>query len=98
MQAVMLCEYSVVGERVCGEGGSMQERIAVDPNMHCGKPCVAGTRIPVLNVLALVHAGVSFADIIQDYYPDLEVADIQACLRYAMDVIAAEDIHITAPA
>jgi uncharacterized protein (DUF433 family) len=41
---------------------------------------------------------VSFADIIRDEYPDLQVADIQACRRYAMDVIAAEDIHITAPA
>jgi uncharacterized protein (DUF433 family) len=51
----------------------------------------------VFHVLELVHAGVSFADIIRAYYLDLEVADIQACLRYAMDVMAAEDIHITAP-
>jgi uncharacterized protein (DUF433 family) len=65
----------------------MQERIAVDPNIHFGKPCVAGTRIPVLHVLELVHAGVSFADIIQDYYPDLQVADIQACLRRLAKII-----------
>jgi uncharacterized protein (DUF433 family) len=76
----------------------MQERITVDPNIHFGKPCVAGTRIPVLHVLELVHAGVSFEDISRDYYPALQVADIQACLRYAMAVIAAEDIHITTPA
>jgi len=73
----------------------MKERIAVDPNVHFGKPCVAGTRIPVLRVLELVFAGLSFDTIIQDYYPDLQVDDIRACIRYAMDVIAAEDIHIT---
>lgn len=73
----------------------MQERITVDPNIHFGKPCVAGTRIPVLQVLALIFEGLSFEDIRRDYYPDLQVADIQACIRYAMDVIAAEDLHIT---
>ena len=76
----------------------MRERIAVDPNIHFGKPCVAGTRIPVLSVLELVFAGLSFDDIIRDYYPDLQVDDIRACIRYAMDIIAAEDIHITAHA
>jgi uncharacterized protein (DUF433 family) len=76
----------------------VKERIAVDPNIHFGKPCVAGTRIPVLNVLELVWQGLSFDDILRDYYPDLQVDDIRACIRYAMDVIAAEDIHISEPA
>jgi len=52
----------------------------------------------VLSVLELVFEGLSFDTIIQDYYPDLQVDDIRACIRYAMDVIAAEDIHITAHA
>lgn len=73
----------------------MKERIAVDPTIHFGKPCVVGTRIPVLNILELVRDGISFDKIIQDYYPDLQIADIQACIRYAMEVIAAEDIHVT---
>ena len=73
----------------------MQEKITVDANVHFGKPCVAGTRIPVLNVLELVREGFSFDDIIRDFYPDLEIHDIQACIRYAMDVIAAEEIHIS---
>jgi uncharacterized protein (DUF433 family) len=73
----------------------MKERIAVDPNIHFGKPCMAGTRIPVLNVLELVWEGLSFDDIVRDYYPDLQVEDIRACIRYAMDIIVAEDIHIT---
>jgi uncharacterized protein (DUF433 family) len=76
----------------------MKERIAVDPSIHFGKPCVAGTRVPVLNVLELVGEGLSFQAIIQDYYPDLQAEDIRACIRYAMDVVAAEDIHITTQA
>jgi len=74
----------------------MQERIVVNPNIHFGKPCVAGTRIPVQGVLELVREGLSFTEIIQDYYPDLEIEDIRACIQYALDVVAAEDIHIAA--
>jgi uncharacterized protein (DUF433 family) len=76
----------------------MKDRITVNPNIHFGKPCVAGTRIPVQSVLELVREGLSFAEIIQDYYPNLEIQDIQACLQYAIDVVAAEDIHIAAAA
>jgi uncharacterized protein (DUF433 family) len=74
----------------------MTERIAVDPKVHFGKPCVAGTRITVQSVLELLDEGLTFHEIIQDYYPDLTVEDIRACLQYAMAVIAAEDIHLQA--
>lgn len=73
----------------------MKERITVNPNIHFGKPCIAGTRIPVVNVLELVSEGIPFNTIIQDYYPDIEIDDIRACVQYAMSVVAAEDIHIT---
>jgi uncharacterized protein (DUF433 family) len=58
---------------------------------------VAGTRIPVQNVLELVREGLSFTDIIRDYYPDLQPEDIRACIQYAIDVVAVADIH-AAPA
>jgi uncharacterized protein (DUF433 family) len=74
----------------------MIERIVVDPNVHFGKPCVAGTRITVQNVLELVKEGLPFAEITTDYYSDLEIEDIQTCIQYAIDVVMAEDIHITA--
>lgn len=77
----------------------MKERIVINPNIHFGKPCVAGTRIPVQNVLELIREGISFETIIREYYPDLESEDVRACMQYAMDVVAAEDIHIAvAPA
>tara|TARA_B100000315_G_scaffold90669_1_gene83331 strand:- start:606 stop:836 length:231 start_codon:yes stop_codon:yes gene_type:complete len=72
----------------------MKDRIAVSQNIHFGKPCVAGTRIPVLSVLELIREGLSFGEIIQDYYPDLKNEDIRACIQYAIDVLGAEDIHI----
>ena len=45
-------------------------------------------------MLELVRDGVSFADISRDYYPDVSTADIKACVQYAMDVVAVEDIHL----
>ena len=76
----------------------MKDRIVVDPSLHFGKPCIAGTRITVQSVLELVREGISFAEIVEDYYPDLDVDDIQACLQYAIDIVAAEDIHVAAAA
>lgn len=60
----------------------MIARIAVDPNIHFGKPCVTGTRIPVQNVLELIREGIGFEEMIRDYYPDLEREDIRACIQY----------------
>jgi uncharacterized protein (DUF433 family) len=72
----------------------MTERIEVNPNVHFGKPCVAGTRIPVIDVLELVGQGIPFQQIIRDYYPDLNEEDIRACMRYAIEVLGAEDLHV----
>jgi uncharacterized protein (DUF433 family) len=77
-----------------GHEARMSERITVQPSIHFGKPCVAGTRIPVQSVLELVREGISFTEIMSDYYPELEIEDIRACLQYAIDVIASEEIHI----
>ncbi|MCI0680845.1 MAG: DUF433 domain-containing protein [Gemmataceae bacterium] len=75
---------------------TMKDRIAIDPRIHFGKPCVAGTRIRVHNVLELVREDIPFAEIIRDYYPDLEQDDIRACVQFAMDVVAVEDLHVAA--
>ena len=62
----------------------MVERITVNPKTHFGKPCVAGTRVTVQSVLELLSEGLSFDEIVRDYYPDLAVEDIQACIRYTI--------------
>ena len=74
----------------------MVERIAVDSRIHFGKPCVAGTRILVQDVLELVDEGIPFEKIVKDYYPDLATDDIHACMRYAIALVAAEEVHLTA--
>jgi len=74
----------------------MNERISVNPNIHFGKPCVAGTRITVRSVLELINEGLPFEEIRQDYYPDLKIEDIKACVDYAIALISAEDIRIAA--
>ena len=78
------------------KGGTVIERITVNPRVHFGKPCVAGTRITVQSVLELLDEGLSFEEIIEDYYPDLAIQDIQACIQYAIALVAAEEIHLTA--
>lgn len=74
----------------------MIDRITVDPRIHFGKPCIAGTRITVQSVLELLNEGITFDEIIEKYYPDLTVEDIRACLRYAIALVSGEDIHLTA--
>lgn len=59
----------------------MTDRVSVNPSIHFGKPSVAGTRIPVQNVLELVREGTSFPEIVRDYYPDLQPEDIRACVQ-----------------
>jgi uncharacterized protein (DUF433 family) len=74
------------------------ERIIVNPQIHFGKPVIKGTRITVQNVLELLNEGLTFDQIIQEYYPDLKKDDIRACLQYAIALVASEDIHISSVA
>ena len=70
-------------------------RIEVQPQIHFGRPCVAGTRIPVVEaVLELVREGIPFEAIVRDYYPDLHLEDIKACVQFAIDVLQSADIHV----
>lgn len=71
-----------------------KHRIILDPNVHFGKPCIAGTRIKVEDVLELVEEGIPFAQIVDKYYTDLSIDDIKVCVRYALDIITSEEIHI----
>lgn len=73
----------------------MRERIEVNQGVHFGKPCIAGTRVPVIDVLELVRDGIAFDEIISNYYPDIQLEDIKACLKYVIDIVNAEDVHIS---
>jgi len=71
-----------------------ERRIVIDPKFHFGKPCIASTRIPVEDVLELIQENIPFNEIIGKYYPDLEIEDIKACVRYATDLVRSEEIHV----
>lgn len=71
----------------------LRDRIVASADVLHGKPRVANTRIQVSQVLDLLAAGKSVGEILSDeYFPDLTVADIYACIAYASDVVATEDI------
>ena len=60
----------------------LAERITVNPKQCGGQLCVRGMRIRVVDVLELLAAGLSPAQLRKEL-PDLEPEDIKACLRYA---------------
>ena len=65
-----------------GQTVELMDRITVDPDQCGGRPCVRGMRIRVIDVLELLASGLSAAEVIDDL-PDLELADVTACLRFA---------------
>jgi uncharacterized protein (DUF433 family) len=73
---------------VAGLGSPAMDRITFNPNQSGGRPCIRGMRIRVKDVLDLLAAGVSEAEVLADF-PYLESEDIRACLVFA----AAEADH-----
>jgi uncharacterized protein (DUF433 family) len=60
----------------------LAERITVDPEQCGGRPCIRGMRIRVIDVLDLLANGLTPEQVMEEL-PDLEPADIAACLRFA---------------
>lgn len=69
------------------------ERISVNPNICHGKPCIKGHRIMVYQILDLLENGISFDEIIRDYFPHITKEDIKACIHYANSIIKNEEIR-----
>jgi uncharacterized protein (DUF433 family) len=65
-----------------------RDRIACDPGIHHGEPCIHGTRIAVAVIVASL-ADLTVEDILREY-PQLVREDVQAALLYA-----AEAAHST---
>lgn len=57
-------------------------RITFNPNQCGGRPCIRGMRIRVKDVLDMLAAGATTAEILESY-PDIEREDILASLEYA---------------
>lgn len=67
-------------------------RITADPEIFGGKPIIRGMRISVELILSLLAQGETVDGLLDDY-PELEAADIRACLAYAHAVIANDRIE-----
>jgi len=63
---------------------SYRQRIRINPNIRSGKPCIVNTRIAVSDVFDYLGGGMSVEEVLDDF-PDLTIADIQACFAFAAD-------------
>ena len=66
-----------------------EERIERDPAVLVGKPVVKGTRLSVEFVLDRLADGWTTAELVGKY-PNLTAEDVFACLRYASELLQAE--------
>jgi uncharacterized protein (DUF433 family) len=62
-------------------------RITVVPDLCNGRPTIRGLRITVETVLGYLSAGESREEILRQY-PSLEAADIDACIRFAAELMS----------
>ncbi len=76
--------------RVC-----WQEHIVIEPDIHHGKPCIKGTRIPVTMILGSLADDMTAAEI-RDAYPQLTAENIRAVLAYAAEM-AHQEVLIPLP-
>lgn len=58
--------------------------ITIEPDKRGGRPCIRGMRITVFDVLSYLAAGMTEAEILDDF-PYLTAEDIRACLAYAAE-------------
>ena len=71
------------------------KRITVRPDIFDGKPIIRDMRISVELILSLLAQGVKPEAILADY-PELEEADLQACVAYAHAVISHDTLSAVA--
>ena len=60
-------------------------RIAINPNVCFGKPCIRGHRIWVSLILDFLASGMTAEEVLQEY-PDLSRDDILACIAYGAEM------------
>lgn len=61
-----------------------QDVITIEPGKRGGRPTIRALRITVGDVLGWLAAGMSPAEIVEDF-PELTEADIRAALAFAAD-------------
>jgi len=72
---------------------ALLKRISIDPKVCFGKPCIRGHRIWVSLILDLLADGEPVVEILADY-PQLEQADIKACIAYGAEMARERFVEI----
>jgi uncharacterized protein (DUF433 family) len=68
-------------------------RISINPNICFGKPCIKGHRIWVSLILDFLASGMTIPEVLDDY-PQLEMADILACIAYGAEMSRERFVEI----
>jgi uncharacterized protein (DUF433 family) len=68
-----------------------QAKIESKPDVLCGKPCLKGTRLSVEHIVGLLAQGWPMDEVL-DAYPGLTKDDVLACLHYAADSVANDQL------
>ena len=68
-----------------------REHIDRDPAVLAGKPKIRGTRLSVELILGRLGEGWTAAQL-QEAYPHLTGAQIQACAAFAAEALATDDV------
>lgn len=63
----------------------MTARISINPKICHGQACIAGTRIPVHQIVRMFANGDKVDDLLRAY-PHITLDDVHACLDYAADL------------
>ncbi|HBB18678.1 MAG TPA: hypothetical protein DCZ97_17385 [Syntrophus sp. (in: bacteria)] len=66
-------------------------RITIDPGVMVGKPTIRGMRITIEQILKSLAGGITMDALLEDY-PELEMADLQAALLYASEIVSDEKV------
>ncbi len=82
-----------VTERPHESREQLLERISVDPRVAHGRPVVAGTRVWVTTVLDWLADGRTVEEVLTEY-PQLEPADVRACVAYGAELTRFHDITV----
>lgn len=75
----------------------LTDRIEINPHVMHGKPIIKGTRVPVSLILGYLAGGMTIEEILAEH-PTITLEDVLACLEYASQVIAEEEVLELAPA
>jgi uncharacterized protein (DUF433 family) len=61
-----------------------RDRIAIDPAIHHGEPCIKGTRVPVSVIVGSIADGDTAEQIIHAW-PQLTGDDVKAAAKFAAE-------------